>query len=107
MTKIEIEEFDDDEEFDLVEFDIEKIRSKIPTYTSKKLCEMIVCDRYFGCYKDIAAICMEELANRRLAGDEFKFEEFISQSMEGLPSLNFNIPDISSVLRGLIGQAAK
>ena len=98
---------DDDSEFELAEFDIEKIKSKIPTYSSKKLCEMIVCDRYFNCYKDMAEFCMEELAARRIKGDDFKFEEFINESMKELPVLDFNVPDIGTVLRGLIGQAGK
>ncbi len=98
---------DNEEDFDFVQFNIEKIKSKIPSYTSKKLCEMIVCDRYFGCYKEMAAACMEELALRRAAGDNYKFEETIDSGLKELPILDFVVPDLGTVLRSLIGQAAK
>lgn len=107
MTNDNIEDFDDDEDFELADFDLEKIKAKIPTYPSKKLCEMIVCDLYFGCYKDMAAFCMEELANRRVAGDNFLFEDHINKAMSELPPLNFQVPDLGSMLRGLIGQNIK
>lgn len=107
MTNDNIEDFDDDSEFELAEFDIEKIKAKLPTYSSKKLCDMIVCDRYFGCYKDMAIYCMEELAARRIAGDNFNFEEQINKSMSDLPPLNFQVPDLGAMLRGLIGQTTK
>lgn len=97
----------DNEEFEIFNFDLEKVKLNIPTYSSKKLCEMIVCDRYFGCYKEMALLCMEELANRRILGDNFNFEEFINNSMSDLPPLNFQIPDLGSILRGLIGQNIK
>lgn len=105
MTNSNDEEFDDESEFELADFNIDVIKSKIPTYSSKKLCEMIVCDRYFGCYKDMAALCMEELSKRRQEGDNFNFEEVINNSMKELPVLDFAVPDLGVVLRGLIGQA--
>lgn len=100
-----IDNLDDNSEddFDFVDFNIERIKAKIPGFTSKKLCEMIVCDRYFGCYKEMAAACMEELAKRRLAGDDFKFEEVIDGGLKELPVLDFVIPDLGTVLRSLIG----
>jgi len=82
----------------------EYIKDKIPTFTSKKLCQMIVCDRYFGYYRDIALACMEELGKRRAAGDTFDFENFISASLAELPKLDFSIPDIGDVLRQVIAR---
>jgi len=101
------DEFDDEEDFDVVTFDLDSIKLKIPTYTSKKLCEMIVADRYFGCYKEMAVFCMEELAKRREAGDAFNFEQVITDSMKELPVLDFIVPDLGTVLRSLIGQGKK
>lgn len=84
---------------------IEEIKGKLPTYSSDKLCEMIVCDRYFGCYKEIGVICMEELAARRIAGDPYNFEEYIEKAFGQLPELNLNIlPDLGDVLRQVLGR---
>lgn len=83
--------------------DIELVRKNIPTYNSQKLCEMIVCDRYFGCYREIAIMCMEELAHRRIAGDTFDFESCIESSFNELPKLSFAMPDVRDVLHQIIG----
>lgn len=87
--------------------DLELVKDKIPTHTSEKLCEMIVCDRYFGCYKEMAIMCMEELAKRRLAGDNFEFEKYIEESYKTLPKLDFKIPDLGDVMRQVIGRKIK
>lgn len=83
---------------------MEKVKENLPTYTNEKLCEMIVCDRYFGFDKKISNICMEELSNRRLAGDTFEFEKYIDQVYNELPVLNFAMPDIRTVLQQAIGR---
>lgn len=104
MTNNEHEPFEDEDgDFDNVEFNLDKIKSKIPTYSSEKLCEMVVCDRYFGCYNEMSLACMEELAARRIKGDKFDFEDYINKSMAELPVLNFDIPDLTTTLRGLVG----
>ncbi len=108
MTTNKFDPFDDeDDDLDFVEFNLDNIKAKIPGYTSEKLCEMIVCDRYFGCYKEMSEACMEELAARRAKGDAFKFESYINESMKELPVLDFSIPDLGSVLRTLIAQQVK
>lgn len=77
--------------------DLENIN--ISDYDSKKLCEIIVCNRYLGINKNLALQCMTELANRRINGDSFEFELFIEESFKELPVLNFKIPDLNSVLQ--------
>jgi hypothetical protein len=47
---------------------------------------------------------MEELANRRVAGDTFDFETYIEKSFNELPKLDFAIPDLGDVLRQVIGR---
>lgn len=84
--------------------DINVVKDKIPTYTSQKLAEMIVCDRYFGCYRAIAVLCMEELGQRRINGDTFPFESFIEKSLSELPKLDFAMPDLTTVLRQVVGR---
>lgn len=69
--------------------DINVVRQMVPTYTSQKLCEMIVCDRYFGGFREVAVICMEELSKRRQNGDSFQFEKAIDDAFKTLPDLTF------------------
>jgi hypothetical protein len=87
--------------------DLELVKEKIPTHTSEKLCEMIVCDRYFGCYKEINIMCMEELAKRRIAGDTFEFEDYIDKAFSTLPKLDFKVPDLGDVMRSVIARKTK
>lgn len=105
-----INDFDDLDGFDDISpsppLDIENIKQNISNYSSEKLCEMIVCNRYFGCYKEIGIICMEELASRRISGDEYNFEEYIELSYSKLPELTTNIvPDLGDVLRKVLGRS--
>lgn len=84
--------------------DIELVKKNIPIYTSEKLCDMIVCSRYFGFNEEISILCMEELSNRRVNGDDFNFEFQIENSIKELPELNFKMPDLRSVLGNLVGK---
>lgn len=95
---------DDQEELTFEELNIDKVKEKIPTHSSTKLCEMIVCDRYFGCYAEVAVACMEELAKRRTAGDNFDFESYIEKSYNELPKLEINLPNLADVMRSLVGK---
>jgi|SRR5271166_3415818 len=104
MNEKDLEEFFSDEPIEDVKLDLEKIKATLPQYSSEKLCEMIVCDRYFGFGEKISPICMEELARRRIAGDTFEFESYIDQTYKELPVLDLNIPDIRSILNQAIGR---
>jgi hypothetical protein len=90
---------DDLEDLEYSPVPIEKIKLKLPSYTNEKLCEIIVCDRYFGCFKEMAVICMEELAVRRSNGNDFKFEDYIEKALSTLPKLNLNLPNLGDVLK--------
>lgn len=95
------------EPFNLVNLDVESMRNKIPTFDSNKLCEIIVCERYFGFFPEVAEIAMQELAKRRIAGDLFEFEDYIDNSYNQLPKLNFDILDLRTVLTNAIGNLKK
>jgi len=84
--------------------DINLVKEKIPSYSSQKLCEMIVCNRYFGCYQEIAISCMQELSARRAAGDNYEFENYIEESFKQLPELNFSSTNIRDILQQAIGK---
>jgi len=83
-------DLDNNEPIDNIKFNITDIKDKIPTHSSKKLCEMIVVARYFGLHSDLDTYCMEELASRRLNGDSFDFESYIEESTKELPVLDFS-----------------
>jgi hypothetical protein len=100
----EYDTLDDSSEIEYKPLDIDLMRKNIPTYSSEKLCEIIVCDRYFGCFREIAVICMEELANRRGAGNDFNFEEYIETAFKKLPELNLVGINLRDVLTQAIGR---
>lgn len=81
-----------------IAFDLNIIKEKIPTYTSVKLCEMIVCTRYLGLDQQICLECMKELANRRVDGDTFDFELYIEKESKDMPVLDFSTLDFRSIL---------
>lgn len=71
--------------------DIEEFRKNAPQMTSNKLCEIIVANRYLKIMGEQAIISMEELALRRVAGDDFLYEKHIEQILETLPKYNLDI----------------
>ena len=88
-----------------VKLDLEQVKTNMPSYSNEKICEMIVCDRYFGFNQTISKICMEELSNRRVAGDNFNFEEYIEAAYKSLPELNFSIPNITGeITKAIMGK---
>lgn len=85
-----------------VKFDLDKIKENVPLFSNDKLCEMIVCDRYFGLEEKVSEICMEELGKRRAAGDTFNFEKHITDIGKELPSLDFKVPDFAGIVKKVI-----
>lgn len=109
MSNKELEEFLQEEgsgeELEEVKLDIDQIKANLPQYSSQKLCEMIVCDRYFGFEHKISTICMEELAKRRLAGDIFNYETHIDLVTKELPVLDLSVaPDIRTIMNQAISR---
>jgi len=90
-----------------ITLNVELVKTNIPSYPSKKLCEMIVCGRYLGYHPEISVLCMEELAVRRDAGDMFDFETYIDTAYQSLPKLDFTVPDLRSVLTTLVSAVQK
>jgi len=78
---------------------LDEFKIKIASAETVKLCEIVATFRYLGCMKDEALICMVELARRRVAGDDFAFEEQIETLLRELPifkkdlSSKFKLPD--------------
>ena len=106
MTNIDLDYSDDldDEELD-EPFNLETFKTKCVDYSSKKLCEIIVCNRYLDFYAEASVVAMEELAKRRIAGDIFDFESSIESSLKELPRLDFSgIPDFRQIMIQAIGK---
>src|SRR5574338_600977 len=78
--------------------------AKLPEFSKEKICEIIVCNRYFNTHPKLAIACMEELAKRRMAGEEFDFESYIEKSFKELPKLDFQIPELSAIMRQFVGK---
>ena len=101
-------ENDNDEDLDqILDLDTDLIKNNINTYSSEKLCEMIVCDRYLNFGQEISLFCMEELVKRRINGDGFNYEEYINKSLKDLPEINMKLPDIKSILEQIVGENKK
>jgi|688.fasta_scaffold1867050_2 hypothetical protein len=80
---------------------VQEIKDKIKDFSSEKLCQIIVCDRYLKYNKELAVVAMQELSDRRDSGDSFDFESYIEKSLSELPSINNMSFDIRTVLANL------
>lgn len=72
----------------------EDFDKNIKSFSSEKLCEIIATFRYLGNMREQAIKCMEELALRRLAGDQFDFELKIKEILQLFPSFNLDLKKI-------------
>lgn len=89
----------------LFPLDLSIIKDNITSYSSSKLADMIIAHRYLILSNELCEIAMGELSRRRMAGDDFDFEEYISLGLKGLPKINtasqnFGLTDIVSLLKG-------
>lgn len=94
----DLKAYSDDDEFLTEEDYKKKTIENILSFTSEKLCSIIVISRYLNINNDIALIAMKELSNRRSSGDTFEFEDVIDSQMKTMPELNFSNLDIRDVL---------
>ena len=69
----------------------------IPSFTSEKLADIIVLNRYLGLYDDLAAEAMEELVKRREAGETFEYEAYINENLKNLPKIELKMPQFNSL----------
>lgn len=95
------EDLDEDLDEDLGEdlnnnTDLSKI--DISSYSSKKLCEIIVSYRYLGLNKNLAVLSMNELGMRRDLGDPTDFEHDIEIMLADLPQIDIKMPDLKNFI---------
>lgn len=101
-SEFDINDEDDSEE--VLSLDVDELKANLPNYPIDKICQIIVCNRYFSFNKELTVFCMEELAARRTAGDTFNYEDYIEKSFKELPVLNVVLPDLRTMLTQVIGK---
>lgn len=104
FSDIDLDSDDDLDDDEVSQLNIEELKNNLPSYKMDKICQIIVCNRYFGFNKELTVYCMEELAARRTAGDSFNYEEYIENSFKELPVLNVVLPDLRTMLTQVIGK---
>jgi len=103
-TDIDLDDYEDEDELN-EPFDLDIFKIKCVDYSSNKLCEIVVCNRYLGFYTEASIVAMEELGRRRMNGDVFDFESKIDSSLKDMPKLDFSgIPDFRQIMTQAIGR---
>jgi hypothetical protein len=70
-------------------------RLSIGFCTSETLAAYVVIYKALGMDKEIALLCMRELAVRRKLGQDFDYESFIEQEVEKIPKMRgINLPEM-------------
>ena len=70
-------------------------RLSIGFSTSKTLAAHIVIFKVLGIDREIAILCMKELARRREYGQDFDYETFIEEELTKIPKMKgLNMPEI-------------
>jgi Txe/YoeB family toxin of Txe-Axe toxin-antitoxin module len=99
-------DFDDEDDDDFDDYSFHQFKENYTNFSSNKLCEIIVCNRYLGFYKEEALCSMQELSTRRMNGDDFDFESKIDLMLNELPKLNISsIPDFNSIMNQVMGKS--
>lgn len=80
----------------------EEFTKNIEKFSNNKLCEIVVANRYLGIMRDEAIASMQELAKRRVAGDEFAYEQHIEQLLSSLPKINLDLNQIMKKMPRII-----
>ena len=77
---------------------LDSIKKDINIFSTKKICNIIISNRYLSFDKELNIFCMEELGRRRAAGDNFLFEDYIEEELNKFPQLNINFNKLLNVL---------
>lgn len=97
----DVEEFDHQESFDDIDL------PTISNYSSEELCNLIIAFRTLGVAKSAAIVAMEELAKRRLNGEIFNFEQYISDEVAKMPKLDINYSSIIPMPLNIFSKPSK
>lgn len=89
--------FLNEELLDLKEDNNNDFNKNLSSFSNEKLCEIVAAYRYLGIMKNEAISSMEELAKRRLNGDQFNFEDKIIELQKDLPQINIDLSKFSGM----------
>jgi len=76
----------------------DELLAKLPELPEQKIADLIIANRYLGMFPNIATAAMSELSKRRENGSEFAYEQYITEQINKLPKLNFDVKNVSSLL---------
>jgi hypothetical protein len=80
----------------------EQLIAKLPDLPDQKIADLIVANRYLGMFAVASVQAMIELADRRVKGNTFAYEEYITQELNKLPKLQVETKqDFKSILSAL------
>lgn len=74
-----------------------EFKENLEKFSSIRLCEIIVSNRYIGIMKEEAILAMNALAERRSSGDKFEYENYIQKEFDKLPQLSLDLNKILSI----------
>jgi len=69
------------------DFSIDEKDINIASFSSEKLADIVVSNRYLGIFTELSIAAMKELSKRRTDGDSFEYENYISSHLADLPKL--------------------
>lgn len=79
----------------------EEAIKNISNFTSEKLADMIIMNRYLFLYGELSTAAMQELATRREGGDTFDYETYITTNLDKLPKLQIDLGRVNTLVEKL------
>lgn len=69
----------------------------LKTFSSEKICSLIASNRYLRFSDSLEVLAMQELAQRRIDGDNFEFENLIKEYSSTFVPINIKLPDLMKI----------
>src|SRR5208282_3910837 len=73
----------------------------ISSFTSEKLADIIVMNRYLSLYGELSTAAMQELVFRREGGDTFEYETYITANLDKLPKFQIDLGRVNNLVEKL------
>lgn len=93
----------DEIDYDMEELTEDQLREKLKDFPIEKVADIVVTSRYIGLYRNLEVEAMQELGNRRAAGNSFNYEEYIETNIKALPVINLTLPNVGSLFDAIKG----
>jgi hypothetical protein len=91
----------DENEVEYPEFSIEEFKKNLHSFKNEKLCTIIASSNALKLNKDTSTLCMQELASRRIKGENFDFEGYIEQLSSTFPKVDLTPPSLLDIIGAL------